>query len=70
MKQGITAVQEETVDDTAEKGQQMKTDNECNEPTEEFSGCTFEFTGNSRCFFPFSHRERHGEFSFFFFKYS
>lgn len=38
-----------------EKGQKMKTDNGRNEPIENFSGCTFGFTDNSRCFFPFPH---------------
>lgn len=36
MKQRITTVQKEIVDVAAEKGQQMKTDNGCNEPTGEF----------------------------------
>lgn len=62
MKQRVTAVQKEIVYDSVEKGQKMKTDNGCNEPAEEFSGCTSEFRGNSRCFFSISsNNERHGE---------
>lgn len=67
MKQRITAVQQEIVYDSVEKGQKMETDNGCNKPTEEFSGSTFEFTDNSRCFFPTSsHNKRHEDFYFFF----
>lgn len=66
MEQRITAVQKEIVDDAAEKGQQMKTDNGCNEPTGEFSGCTSEFILSSRCFFSFSHLMKDMERFFFF----
>lgn len=53
MKQRITTVQKEIVNNSVEKEQKMMIDNWYNEPTEEFSGCSFEFIDNLMFFYPF-----------------